>query len=113
MIRYTDRPRSYQQEVLALDSIYHFLTNYERILLHLSHNTNAQELTPKIKAFIQWVFETRWETPYMKYPEFHKDLLHYEDHRGQLIPVEEYSKYHIAITEQILELKIKFNLKTK
>lgn len=106
MIRYTDRVRTTEQEVLALDSIYRFLTLHERILLHYMAGHLEAETTERIEKFIRWVEDTRWETPYMKYPEFHKDVLHYEDERGQLRPVEEYPNAHKEITEQILKLKI-------
>lgn len=104
--RYTDRVRTTEQEVLALDSIYRFLTLHERVLLHMAYESVEAEITEKIWKFITWVERTGWESPYMKYPEYHKDVLHYEDENGRLVPVETYARSHPEITEQILKLKI-------
>ncbi|ROI09767.1 hypothetical protein EGI11_03145 [Chryseobacterium sp. H3056] len=106
MNRYTERPRTTEQEVLALDSIYKILTANERILLHRSQHKNEAEITEKIFKLLKWVEKTGWKSPYMKYPEWHHDVLHYEDENGKLLAVETYPRAHQEITEQILKLKI-------
>lgn len=103
MIRYTNLPRTTEQEVLALDSIYRILSADERILLHQSQ-TRSDELTDKIRKLMQWIESSGWKTPYMKYPEFHNDALYYEDENGELQPVENYPKAHPKITEQLKNL---------
>lgn len=104
MIRYTNLPRTTEQEVLALDSIYKLLTAHERILLHQSQGRNEAEITARIWELTQWIEQTGWKTPFMKYPEFHKDVLYYEDENGQLQPLENYPEMHPEITEQIKKL---------
>lgn len=104
MNRYTELPRTIEQEVLALDSIYRFLTTYERVLLHQSQHRNEAEITEKIWKLTQWVETTGWKSPFMKYPEWHHDVLHYEDENSDLQPVENYPKAHKEITEQLKNL---------
>ena len=84
MKKYTDHPRTIEQELLALDSIYKILTAHERILLHQSQNKEVAETTENIWKFLGWIEETNWKTPFMKYPEFHPDQLYFEDANGDL-----------------------------
>lgn len=106
MKRYTDEPRTSEQELLALDSIYKILTIHERILLHLSQNKPMAETTDNIWRLLKWIDDNGWKSPFMKYPEFHKDVLHYEDEFGELQPVKNYPNAHKDITEQLKNFMI-------
>lgn len=105
MKRYTDEPRTAEQELLALDSIYRVLTADERIMLHRSQHRMEAEITDNIWKLLKWIDQSGWTTPFMKYPEYHKDLLHYEDRNGRLQPLEHYKTEHLDLTEQITKLK--------
>ncbi|GEM_PF-3315417 len=99
MKRYTDENRTVAQEVLALDSIYKFLNVAERISLH-----NGQKYTDNIWNYANWIMSHDWNSPFMKYPEFDKDQLYFEDHNGDLRPLTEYPETYPQVTESILKL---------
>lgn len=94
-------------EVLALDSIYKILTADERIMLH--RWDHAHRSTDKILSLILWIDENGWKSPFMKYPEFDKDQLYFENQTGDFFLIESYQRLHPEITEQILNLKYNTN----
>ena len=100
-----NKNRTIFHEVLALDSIYGLLTYTERILLH-GCIIGERELNEWILTLINWIKKSGWESPKMKYPEFQKDVLHYEDPvTGSLITVAEYPVKHPELTEIILKIR--------
>lgn len=100
-----NKNRTIFHEVLALDSIYGLLTYSERILLH-SCIIEETEMNEWILILIDWIKKSGWESPKMKYPEFQKDVLHYEEPAtGNLITVAEYPAKHPELTEEINNLK--------
>ncbi len=104
MKRYIDEPRTTEQELLALDSIYRVLTADERVMLHRAQHRLESEITENIWKFLNWIDQTGWKSPFMKYPEWHHDVLHFEDKKGKLQPLDNYKMEYPEITQQVKTL---------
>lgn len=86
------------KDVLALDRIYSFLTQYERHLCHVTILGRSKGLTERINKAIQLIQDTKWKEPPTVY---NQDRVLYYTVDGNKIPA---SQYKSEIEEQVKQL---------
>lgn len=75
------------KDVLALDGMFGFLTQYERYLCHLSLLGKSTKLTEKINSAKQLIIDEDWKAPPNLYQ--HDRVLYY-DIDGKWVPASQY-----------------------
>lgn len=86
------------KDVLALDRIFSFLTQYERHLCHLTILGRPKGLTERILKAIQLIKETEWKEPPSMYQQ---DRVLYYSINQTRVPA---SQYKDKIEEQVKQL---------
>lgn len=86
------------KEVLALDRIYSFLTQYERHLCHLTILGRGKGFTERIIKAIQFIKDTQWKEPPSMYQQ---DRVLYYSINQTRVPASEYKD---PIEEQVKKL---------
>lgn len=103
-----DKHRTIFHELLALDSIYHVLLYSDRLFLHRCISGSVEdheEGSEKLYQLQEAKKKHRWHPPFMKYPEFDKDQLYYENGNADLRPITEYAALNKELTETILKIQ--------
>ncbi|WP_312388727.1 hypothetical protein [Chryseobacterium sp.] len=89
-------------KTLQFDSLMRFLSNDERMMIHLFILGKSQTVTMKIKAAYDWIEATKWMPPRMKYEQ---DRLQYffNPYREKWLLVDKYPKYLKNIPEFLIK----------
>ncbi|WP_336717155.1 hypothetical protein [Chryseobacterium mucoviscidosis] len=92
---------SYENSALALDSIYHVLSWYDRVSLH-SYKQGENSVTKKATELLKFVKKNEWHPPKMRYAQ-NNVLEYYEPKQSNWLKIAEYMKNHPKLTIQIQE----------